>query len=225
RYTEADGTVNYYYAVCNSRGDVEGIYNGAGELRAHYTYDSWGNVISITDQNGKEITSSTHIGILNPIRYRGYYYDAETGMYYVGSRYYDPQVGRWINADDTAYLGAGETLVSYNLFAYCSNNPVTGYDLDGTWDWGNFSKGSGWVATGVVAVAVGVSVLTCGVAAPAMMAVAAVTVTAGVATAVNGVSEIGEAATGHNFMRDDVFRGNSTAYNAYAYSTAITAQI
>ena len=51
RYTTADGTVNYYYAVCNSRGDVENIYNGAGELRAHYTYDSWGKVIIIKLKN------------------------------------------------------------------------------------------------------------------------------------------------------------------------------
>lgn len=87
-----------------------------------------------------------------------------------------------------------------------------------------FVKGSGWIVTGIVAVAVGVSVLTCGVATPAMIAVAAITITAGVATTVNGVSEIGEAATGRNLMRDDVFQGNSTAYNAYAYSTATVAQ-
>ena len=142
RYTEADGTVNYYYAVCNSRGDVEGIYNGAGELRAHYTYDSWGNVISITDQNGKEITSSTHIGILNPIRYRGYYYDAETGMYYVGSRYYNPEVGRWLNTDNQ--LSTGD-MTGMNLFAYCGNNPVNRIDPTGE-AWYHWAIGVGIVA-------------------------------------------------------------------------------
>ena len=85
------------------------------------------------------------------------------------------------------------------MFAYCGNNPVTGYDPAGTLDWGNLFKGSGWLAVGVTAIAVGVSVLTCGVAAPAIMAVAAVTVATGSATAVNGVSELGEAVTGHNF--------------------------
>ena len=75
------------------------------------------------------------------------------------------------------------------------------------------------------AIVVGVSVLTCGVAAPAIMAVAAVTVAAGAATAVNGVSELGEATTGHNFMRDDVFRGNAKAYNTYAHTTAAVAEI
>ena len=104
------------------------------------------------------------------------------------------------------------------MFAYCGNNPVTGYDPAGTLDWGNLFKGSGWLAVGVTAIAVGVSVLTCGVAAPAIMAVAA-------ATAVNGVSELGEAATGHNFMRDDVFRGNAKAYNTYAHTTAAVAEI
>lgn len=92
-------------------------------------------------------------------------------------------------------------------------------------DWGNLFKGSGWLAVGVTAIAVGVSVLTCGVAAPAMMAVAAVTVAAGAATAVNGASELGEAATGHNFMRDDVFQGNANAYNTYAHTTAAVAEI
>ena len=60
----------------------------------------------------------------NPIRYRGYYYDVETGLYYLQSRYYDPQTGRFINADDTDYLGADGSFASYNLFAYCNNNPV-----------------------------------------------------------------------------------------------------
>ena len=193
-----------------------------GTVCATYSYDAWGKILSATTTGASAVANLAEI---NPLRYRGYYYDTETGFYYVSSRYYDPAIGRWINADDTAYLGTGQTLVSYNLFAYCNNNPVTGYDPDGAWDWGNFFKGSGWIATGIVAVAVGVSVLTCGVAAPAMMAVAAITVTAGVATTVNGVSEIGEAATGHNFMRDDVFQGNATAYNAYAYSTAAVAQI
>ena len=65
-------------------------------------------------------------GILekNSIRYRGYYYDAETGFYYVSSRYCDPEIGRFINADDTEYLGADGSVLSYNLFAYCMNNPV-----------------------------------------------------------------------------------------------------
>ncbi len=73
------------------RGDVEDLYWGSGNLACHYTYDTWGNVISVTDINGKEITNANHIGLLNPIRYRGYYYDSEIGMYYLQSRYYNPR--------------------------------------------------------------------------------------------------------------------------------------
>ena len=62
---------------------------------------------------------------INPLRYRGYYYDAETGFYYVSSRYYDPEVGRFINADSVSMLGANGDFASLNLFAYCGNNPVS----------------------------------------------------------------------------------------------------
>ena len=141
------------------------------------------------------------------------------------SRYYDSSVGRFISADDYGYIGADGTPLSYNLFAYCQNDPIMGYDPYGTFDWSTFGKGAGWLAIGVTAICVGVSVLTCGVAAPVMMAVAAVTVTAGALTAVNGVSEIGEAATGHNFVRDDIFQGNETAYEIYSNSTAFVAEI
>ena len=187
-------------------------------------YDTWGNTLHILDANGAEITNNSSLAVQNPFRYRGYYFDSETGFYYVSSRYYDPEIGRFINADDIAYLGMGG-LTSYNLFAYCGNNPVMGYDPYGTFDWSSFGKGAGWLAIGITAICVGVSVLTCGVAAPAMMAVAAVTVTAGALTAVNGVSELGEAATGHNFVRDDVFRGNEKAYDVYSNTTAAVAEI
>ena len=135
RYNTGE-TMEYYYIVCNSRGDVVDLYGGSGTLIVHYTYDSWGNVISITDKNGKEITSSTHIGIINPIRYRGYYYDAETGLYYLQSRYYNPQIGRFLNAD--GYISTGQGVLGYNMFAYCLNNPVNMSDPTGAgaiWNW------------------------------------------------------------------------------------------
>ena len=74
---------------------------------------------------------ATHIGRVNPFRYRGYYYDEETNLYYLQSRYYDPTVCRFINADDVAYI-APETLNGLNLFAYCGNNPVMNVDPNGT---------------------------------------------------------------------------------------------
>ena len=208
-----------YYLVKNLQGDVTQIRSVYGTVLVEYAYDAWGNVLDISG------TYASTLGQNNPIRYRGYYYDSETSLYYLNSRYYDPANRRFINADNIGYLGAGSNLTGYNLFAYCGNNPVMGYDPYGTFDWSSFGKGAGWLAIGITAICVGVSVLTCGVATPAIMAVAAVTVAAGAATAVNGVSELGEAATGHNFMRDDVFRGNAKAYNTYAHTTAAVAEI
>ncbi|MFR6646206.1 MAG: RHS repeat-associated core domain-containing protein [Acutalibacteraceae bacterium] len=105
RYKNGSTTTDYYF-VCNWRGDVIRIYDGAGTVVANYNYDVWGNVISVTDANGAAITDPTHIANVNPLRYRGYYYDSETGFYYVSSRYYDPEIGRWINADSSDTLTA-----------------------------------------------------------------------------------------------------------------------
>ena len=124
-----NGSAGSYLVVCNSRGDVDSLYTVTGELRAKYTYDSWGNTISITDANGNEITSPNHIGNLNPIRYRGYYLDTETGLYYLQSRYYNPTVGRFLNAD--VYCDTGTSILGTNMFAYCENNPICLYDSDG----------------------------------------------------------------------------------------------
>ena len=130
RYTLTDGGTEYsYYYTHNSRGDIVGIYNGAGELKAHYEYDAWGNVISITDNNGNAITNPNHIGNLNPFRYRGYYQDTETGLYYLMSRYYDPVTHRFINAD--GYFQSGTSILYGNTFAYCGNNPVSRADTGG----------------------------------------------------------------------------------------------
>ena len=130
RYTLTDGDTEYsYYYTHNSRGDIVGIYNGAGELKAHYEYDAWGNVISITDNNGNAITNPNHIGNLNPFRYRGYYQDTETGLYYLMSRYYDPITHRFINAD--GYFQAGTSILDGDTFAYCANNPVSHSDTNG----------------------------------------------------------------------------------------------
>ncbi len=83
-------------------------------------YDAWGKLIS----------SSGSLADINPLRYRGYYYDTETGFYYLQSRYYDPVFSRFINADKYASTGTG--LLSYNMFAYCQNNPVNYSDPQGT---------------------------------------------------------------------------------------------
>ncbi len=161
----------------------------------------------------------------NPFRYRGYFYDVETGWYYLQSRYYNPTWGRFLNADGVAYLGVGDELLGYNLYAYCGNNPVMGYDPEGTIDWGKFLGGAELMAIGITAIAVAASVLTCGAAAPAMVAIAAVTITAGIATTVNGVAEVVESATDYNFVRDGMMGGNQEAYETYRDVTKIVAEI
>lgn len=130
------GTVTSYYVVTNSRGDVTQIYNDAGSLQAVYTYDSWGKILSIKDGNGNDITDENHIGNLNSLRYRGYYYDREMGLFYVGSRYYNPEWGRFINTDEINVLAVDQdSLIENNLFVYCLNNPVNMTDDDGHLAW------------------------------------------------------------------------------------------
>ena len=80
------------------------------------------------------------VGVANPFRYRGYYYDQESGLYYLQNRYYDPVVGRFISADDVAYLGADDSPLNYNLFTYCLNDPVNRFDVDGNWSMPNWLK-------------------------------------------------------------------------------------
>ena len=109
-----------YYYVLNAQGDVVRIVNSSRSVVASYTYDPWGKIIS----------SSGTLADVNPLRYRGYYYDAETGFYYLQSRYYDPEIGRFINADSYASTDA-TGLLSTNMFAYCENDPVNKSDPDG----------------------------------------------------------------------------------------------
>ncbi len=126
---QSNGYLFRYYYEYNLQGDVVALYNASKAILAKYKYDAWGKLLSVTDASGTAITSATHIANINPIRYRGYFYDPETGFYYLNSRYYDPETGRFINAD--AYLNANGTIVGYNRFAYCDNNPVMCSDPSG----------------------------------------------------------------------------------------------
>ena len=130
---------NLYIYRKNLQGDILAVLNGqTGAAEASYTYDAWGRVISSTGA----------LANLNPFRYRGYYYDDETGFYYVSSRYYDPEIGRWINADNVI-AGVGGDLKGYNLFAYCFNNPVNMDDQAGNWPkW--IKNTVKWVAKNIV---------------------------------------------------------------------------
>ena len=120
-----------YYYVLNAQGDVVRIVNSSRSVVASYTYDPWGKIIS----------SSGTLADINPLRYRGYYYDTETGFYYLQSRYYDPEIGRFINADSYASTDI-VGLLSTNMFSYCENDPINrsdhsghaGYGLMSGWD-------------------------------------------------------------------------------------------
>ena len=117
------GNVTAYY-LYNLQGDVVALADAAtGKIIATYEYDAWGKC-SVTNASGYSI------GTANPFRYRGYYYDVETGLYYLNSRYYNPEVGRFLNADSFASTDVSGEL-STNMFAYCENNPVVCYDNGG----------------------------------------------------------------------------------------------
>ena len=130
-----DGTkLNKYYFLLNLQGDVVQLRAQNNSLIAEYIYSAYGEILSIKDANGNDITDSNHIANVNPIRYRGYYYDTETGFYYLKSRYYDPNTGRFISPEPNAKYGQFDEnagILGYNLYAYCANNPVNNLDPTG----------------------------------------------------------------------------------------------
>ncbi|MBQ6273895.1 MAG: DNRLRE domain-containing protein [Oscillospiraceae bacterium] len=124
-YVSGNTQTEYFYRK-NLQGDVIGIVDSSGASVAEYRYDAWGQVLEATGT----------MASINPIRYRGYYYDAETGMYYLQSRYYDPVVGRFINGD--AFGSTGQGILGRNMFAYCESSPVIYSDPHGHLVFGSF---------------------------------------------------------------------------------------
>ena len=129
-YTSTSGTREYLY-IRNIQGDITSIIDVKGNIICTYAYDGYGNHI-VLDENGKEDTSLTSIGHLNPFRYRGYYFDEESGLYYLNSRYYDPETGRFISPDVLSILDETKGQINgLNLYMYCKNNPIMFYDPNG----------------------------------------------------------------------------------------------
>ena len=120
-YTPEGSTPNTYYYILNLQGDVVQIIDEGGVPQAEYVYSPWGEIIS----------AEGDLAEINPLRYRGYYYDSETGFYYLQSRYYDPENHRFINAD--SYLSTGRGTVAQNMYAYADNSPVMNTDSCGNY--------------------------------------------------------------------------------------------
>ena len=168
---------------------------------ARYTYDEWGVITSITDGNGVDVSANpNHIVNLNPLRYRSYFYDAETGWYWLNTRYYNPEVGRFINADGQI-SGIGGNVLGYNMYAYCNNNPINMSDTSGNWP--QWLSGALNIVSGVaqMGAAAALGAFTCwsgvGAVAARFLAVnGAATITQGVGQVVNDITE-------SDLMRED----------------------
>ena len=148
-----------YYYLYNAQGDVMALYDNDLNIVTEYTYDSWGKLLSVTGSLAETV------GKANPFRYRGYYYDSETELYYLNSRYYDPEIGRFINLDNQL---SSNDLTGLNTFAYCGNNPINRADPTGEawWHWA--------LGAAIVAACAAATVITAGGFAAGMAAVAAV---------------------------------------------------
>lgn len=114
----------YFYRK-NLFGDILGILDSHGTELVKYEYNSWGKLLNLTDY------SPNGLGRRNPFRFKGYYYDEELGMYYLNSRYYDPETGRFVNADRVSILAIQKDLCDRNLYVYCDNNPIVREDEKG----------------------------------------------------------------------------------------------
>ena len=118
-----------FYFEKNLQGDIIAVYNADGDKIGSYTYDAWGNC-TVTVVSGTTTLEKNVVRSYNPFRYRGYYYDTETGLYYLQSRYYNPAWGRFLNADKL--ISTGQGLLGYNMYAYCNNSPIMFVDHTGT---------------------------------------------------------------------------------------------
>ena len=169
---------NRYYYVRNAQNDITGLIDASGTLVVEYKYDAWGKLLSTTG------SLASTIGVRNPFRYRGYY-DTETGLYYVGSRYYDPEIRRFISADDVETLIVDHNnIIQSNLYDYCENNAINRMDDGGYISLPNWAK----IAIGSAAI-VGLAVATAvtgGVAGVIAGAALTGAVTGGLGGAVSG---------------------------------------
>ena len=241
----------YYYRK-NLQGDVIAVYDDNGHMECRYDYDAWGRH-RCRLENGTVIYDSAtgavsgyeeHIGIRNAIRYRSYYWDSETGLYYLQSRYYDPEIGRFISPDDIEYLEP-ESIGGLNLYAYCFNNPVMYSDPSGHFaistflislaigsliSWGlseifgaQIVGGVGSIANGVSSILSSVSLFAFG---PVGWVIGGIGIVAGLASIAFGTAEIQEGLGYGNWINDigitgDLYTGLYIGSNIVSSLTTI----
>ena len=121
---------NMYYYIKDLQNNIIGILDSNNNLIVKYSYDAWGNILAIKDNLNNDITDPANIGLINPFRYKSYYFDQETNLYYLNTRYYSPKLRRFINTDNV-FIEDNTSLLGYNLYAYCNNNPVNYEDSNG----------------------------------------------------------------------------------------------
>ena len=233
-FTNFGGTETYYYDK-NPRGDVKNILDNSGNIVVTYAYDAYGNCTLCYDTNSDLANS-------NPIRYRSYYYDEDTGLYYLNTRYYNPQWRRFISPDDTAYLDI-ESVNGLNLYAYCGNDPINYSDPSGHSAFlvamsilavaGLITTGIGLAtdnnlitAIGLTAVAVPALIsggLAISLLTPVGLCVGMTTTIAGAGTALFASAEYQEAFTHNNWMLDAGM--GEGWYNGLMLTTAIIATL
>ena len=246
-YTK-DGISKEYRYERNIFGDITRIYNSEGSIEATYVYDAYGRV-KVINSIGEEDTNIEFIGNINPFRYRGYYFDIETGLYYLNSRYYDPELGRFISPDTMEYLSPN-SINGLNLYCYCNNNPIMYVDPSGHSAllvlclfvvsslamWGvselfgaQIAGGIGSVTGGATAISTGISLCAFGpwgiVAGIALMAVGGLTIIA------FGANEIVDGVTGTNYIQnwtgwsDEVYNGVYIGLNVVSAFGSIAGNI
>ena len=209
----------YFYRK-DAQANIVALLDSNGSVVVKYGYDAWGNC-KVLNASGLEITDDTHIGILNPFRYRSYYFDTETGFYFLKTRYYDPEIGRFMTIDDLSYLDP-DSINGLNLYAYCGNNPVLNIDPTGhsfvaalvifaigsLISWGLSELFGAQIAGGISSIAGGGTAISTGISlcafGPWGIAAGVVLMIAGGLTVAFGTNEIVSGITGNNYIRDAI---------------------
>ncbi len=221
----AEDVYDTFWFEKNLQGDIIAIYNNAGVKLSSYTYDAWGN-FTVTYTNGGATTAAQY----NPFTYRSYYYDDDLGLYYLNSRYYDSNTGRFISADGQL----NSSLLGYNLFVYGLNSPVNFVDYDGNMpSWLKYTLGAvAFVAASVVVAAALGALAPAAICAASQilgyygvsMATATVIATVGAAVVTTAAATYAgdmayQAVTGDSILLETVFMGNEKAYQIGAFIT------